>query len=150
MGKTDQGVVALWAARHFFGGSLSYIGYGGTGKQVRDLLHVDDLYRLINLEIANLGQHNGAVYNVGGGTQRSVSLCELTRLCEELFGRQIEIGCVPDERPADIPCFVSDTAKVRQATGWEPVKTVADILADIRGWLVEHQAVLEPVFQEKS
>ncbi len=41
MGKVDQGVFALWVARHYFGGELSYIGYGGTGKQVRDLLHVD-------------------------------------------------------------------------------------------------------------
>ena len=50
MGKVDQGVAALWVARHIYGGNLAYIGYGGTGKQVRDMLHVDDL--LADLEQA--------------------------------------------------------------------------------------------------
>ena len=47
MGKVDQGFVVLWAARHLFGGALSYNGFGGAGLQVRDVLHVEDLYRLI-------------------------------------------------------------------------------------------------------
>jgi CDP-paratose 2-epimerase len=47
MGKADQGFVVLWAARHLFGGTLSYHGFGGAGLQVRDVLRVDDLYRLI-------------------------------------------------------------------------------------------------------
>ncbi len=51
MGKVDQGVFALWMARHYFGGELSYFGYGGTGKQVRDFLHITDLFELADTQI---------------------------------------------------------------------------------------------------
>lgn len=80
MGKVDQGVIVLWVAKHHYKQPLSYIGYGGTGKQVRDVLHVKDLYRLLEIELKNINAHSGQVYNVGGGLERSVSLLELTRL----------------------------------------------------------------------
>ena len=53
MGKVDQGVVVLWVARHFWKKELSYIGYGGEGKQVRDILHINDLFKLIDFQIHN-------------------------------------------------------------------------------------------------
>jgi len=80
MGKVDQGVVVHWVASHFFGRPLRYIGYGGTGKQVRDILHVGDLTALIECQLPALPQGRGQVYNVGGGRFCSVSLCELTEL----------------------------------------------------------------------
>lgn len=66
MGKVDQGFPVLWAARHHFGGTLSYIGFGGSGKQVRDLMHVEDLFELLQHQWGHLAIHNGQVYNVGG------------------------------------------------------------------------------------
>ena len=54
MGKTDQGVVTFWMAAHYFRRELSYIGFGGKGKQVRDLLHVDDLAGLIADQVSNM------------------------------------------------------------------------------------------------
>ena len=59
MGKTDQGVVTLWMAKHYWKQSLKYIGYGGKGKQVRDLLHVDDLVELIDFQIHNIEKFVG-------------------------------------------------------------------------------------------
>src|SRR5262249_34404154 len=59
MGKVDQGFVVLWAARHLFGGSLSYNGFGGAGLQVRDVLHVEDLYRLIRAQDAGNASQTG-------------------------------------------------------------------------------------------
>ena len=50
MGKVDQGFVVLWASRHLYGGRLSYMGFGGEGLQVRDVLHVADLYELIRIK----------------------------------------------------------------------------------------------------
>ena len=55
MGKVDQGFMVLWAARHLFGGSLSYMGFGGTGAQVRDILHVADLYDLVRRQVDDIG-----------------------------------------------------------------------------------------------
>ena len=54
MGKVDQGFLVLWAARHLYGGPLSYTGFGGDGLQVRDVLHVDDLCDLVRLQMAAL------------------------------------------------------------------------------------------------
>lgn len=149
MGKVDQGFMVLWAARHFFGTKLSYLGYGGAGKQVRDILHVDDLYGLLRLQMDDLAQsesrHDGQIYNVGGGLETSVSLAELTALCREATGRTTEIDRVPETRVGDIPWYVTDTAKVRAATGWAPKRGVHDIVADIAAWIEEHQETLRNI-----
>jgi len=65
MGKVDQGVFVLWVAAHYFGKPLSYIGYGGNGKQVRDLLHIDDLLSLVKYQLDNFSELDGEVLNVG-------------------------------------------------------------------------------------
>jgi CDP-paratose 2-epimerase len=71
MGKIDQGFVSLWIARHLFGGDLKYIGYKGEGLQVRDILHVEDLYKLLCIQLKNMKEHRGKIYNVGGGPLQS-------------------------------------------------------------------------------
>ena len=71
MGKTDQGVVTLWMAKHYWNQSLKYIGYGGTGKQVRDILHVEDLVDLIDLQIHEIEKFERKIYNVGGGIENN-------------------------------------------------------------------------------
>ena len=78
MGKVDQGFFVLWAARHLYGGSLGYTGFGARGYQVRDVLHVADLYELIRRQIGAFDRHCGKTYNVGGGHELSISLAELT------------------------------------------------------------------------
>ena len=78
MGKVDQGVFAHWLLSHRFGLPLSYIGYGGEGKQVRDLLHVEDLADLIEAQLTDPERWDGEVVNVGGGREISLSLLETT------------------------------------------------------------------------
>jgi CDP-paratose 2-epimerase len=145
MGKVDQGFVVLWMARHVYGGDLSYKGFGGLGLQVRDILHVDDLYRLLVLQVANFARHNGGIYNAGGGIAVSTSLRELTQHCASQTGRRLDIGCDPETRPADIPWYVSDCRQVTQATGWQPRCGVGVLLDDIHRWLVEERSQLEPI-----
>ena len=146
MGKTDQGVLALWVARHLFRGSLQYIGYGGSGKQVRDMLHVDDLVRLIVHEIRNLDALSGQTFNVGGELERAVSLQELTLLCQEATGNRIEIGGVAEERPADIRLYVTDSGRIKAATGWSQTKSVRDIVEDTYHWMQERRDTLQAIF----
>jgi CDP-paratose 2-epimerase len=148
MGKVDQGFVVLWAARHLYGGALAYTGFGGEGLQVRDILHVDDLHRLVVRQLARLeesGPSTFAVYNVGGGHAGSVSLRELTAHCAELTGRRVAVGTDPDTRPADVPYYVTDTAHVRVATGWAPTRSVPETVEEIVRWLTDHRAALEPL-----
>ncbi len=145
MGKVDQGVIALWMAHHIFGGTLSYLGYGGQGKQVRDILHVADLYELLKLQLQNIDQHNGQIYNVGGGAKRSLSLKELTSFCETITGKQISIETIPETRKADIPYYVSDCRKIQQTTGWEPQHSIDDTLEEIATWIEQHMTLLKPL-----
>jgi CDP-paratose 2-epimerase len=145
MGKVDQGFVVLWMARHLFGGQLSYSGFGGEGLQVRDILHVDDLFALLQRQVAAWDRTDGATFNVGGGTAVSVSLRELTAHCAALTGNTLDIGRSPDTRPADIPYYISDHAAVARAVGWQPSRNVDTILADIHRWLLEERTSLEPI-----
>lgn len=146
MGKVDQGVVALWVARHIFQGELSYIGFGGTGKQVRDILHVNDLYRLLCLQLKKIKQASGEVYNVGGGRAVSLSLFELTALCREITGRKIAIKPVNAQRQADIPYYISDYSKAREAFGWKPEISAKEIVQGVAGWINNNRDLLKPVF----
>lgn len=145
MGKVDQGVFVLWVARHYFKKPLTYIGYGGTGKQVRDFIHIKDLYRALKHQLDNFNKYSGEVYNVGGGLENSVSLQELTRLCEEVTGNKIDIAGVIDERQADLISFITDSRKFKQHSGisWEmgPRETVKDIYK----WIKENEEDLRPI-----
>lgn len=142
MGRVDQGVVALWVARHEFQRSLRYIGYGGTGKQVRDVLHVRDLADLVIRQIEKLSTWNATPFNVGGGSEVSFSLLELTALCQEATGNQIEIGTVPETSAVDIPIYITDNARVSQAFDWAPTTRVEEIVADVQRWVAKHRSVL--------
>jgi CDP-paratose 2-epimerase len=147
MGKVDQGFVVFWAARHLFGGPLSYNGFGGTGLQVRDALHVEDLYLLIRDQVVQMPAHSGKTYNVGGGTECSVSLAELTEICVERSGRRVAITSQPETNPVDVPYYVTDNSAVTAATGWRPRLSMTDILDEIFGWLREHRRELEVILK---
>lgn len=145
MGKVDQGVFVLWMAAHYFKTSLNYIGFGGSGKQVRDLLHIQDLLRLVEYELAHFADLDGSVLNVGGGVANSLSLLETTRLCQEITGNTIDIAAIPAARPGDVPVFITDCAKVTAQTGWQPEISPVDTLNDIYAWIAEHEALLRTI-----
>lgn len=145
MGKVDQGFVTLWAARHLYGGSLQYIGFGGDGLQVRDILHIDDLFELIDLQLGRIQDCRGEVFNVGGGRAISVSLLELTQICSKLAGKSIKIGVQPETHPADIPYFVSNNSNVSSLIGWQPKRSVEQIVDDIFSWLRENKEKLRNI-----
>jgi CDP-paratose 2-epimerase len=145
MGKVDQGIVTFWLAAHRFGRPLSYLGFGGSGKQVRDLLHVDDAAELIARELAEPELFAGAVVNAGGGAAGSVSLLELTALCREATGREVPVEPSDETRPGDVPWYVSDCARLEALSGWRPSRTPAQIVSDVDAWVAEHEAELRRV-----
>lgn len=145
-GRVDQGVVSLWVARHHFGGSLQYTGWGGTGRQVRDLLHPDDLFALLLRQLQELEGCAGEAFNVGGGREISVSLAELTTLCQEVTGRTLPIGAVADSAPVDVPLYLSDTRRARERFGWTPRVPARTIVEEIHRWLQENDTDLRPIF----
>jgi CDP-paratose 2-epimerase len=136
MGRVDQGFVTLWVSRHVFADRpLSYMGYGGTGKQVRDILHIDDLYTLIIAQLRHEAAWNASPFNIGGGRDVSVSLVELTALCNEVTGVVREIGSQPETSTVDIPIYLSDCERAERVFGWRPGRNPEAIVADIHDWV---------------
>lgn len=143
MGKVDQGFVTLWASQFLYGGRLSYIGFEGRGKQVRDILHVSDLHELLKIQLKDIPRYSGRTFNVGGGAGNSLSLLELSRFCSSLSKKSLEIDSTSDTHPADIPYYVSDNSLVTSETGWSPKKTIENILEEIFQWLKDYRPQLE-------
>lgn len=136
MAKSDQGVIALWVAAHTFGRKLSYIGFGGEGKQVRDFLHVDDFCDLVVDQLRYFDKYAGSRYNAGGGLSHSLSLREATDLCIEVTGKRIEIGSSDATRPADVLVYISDHSRVSAVNGWKPRRDALTTVSDIHNWLL--------------
>ncbi|HZQ80640.1 MAG TPA: NAD-dependent epimerase/dehydratase family protein [Gaiellaceae bacterium] len=135
LGKVDQGVFTHWLLAHRFGRPLEYIGFGGAGKQVRDLLHVEDLVDLIDLQLSSPGEWAGATVNVGGGRACSLSLRETTELCRELTGVDLDVRGSGAERPGDVPLYLSDCSRLYARTDWRPKRDARTILADTLAWI---------------
>lgn len=145
MGKVDQGVVVLWVAHHYWKKDLSYFGYGGEGKQVRDILHVDDLFNLLDYQMHTMNTVNGMVFNAGGGREVSVSLRELTALCENVTGNKVTIHKVKEDRKADIRLYLTDNSLVENTCHWMPKKSSEQIVQDIFEWIKTNESTLKPI-----
>lgn len=142
MGKVDQGVFTHWMLAHHLGHPLSYIGFGGLGKQVRDLVHVADLVDLVDEQLRHPAEWADATVNVGGGRAGSLSLLETTELCRELTGREVAVSSAGEDRPGDVRIYLSDCERLFARTDWRPTRSPRDVLADILAWIVEHEAAV--------
>jgi CDP-paratose 2-epimerase len=145
MGRVDQGVVSLWAGAHCYGRPLSYIGYGG--KQVRDVLHIEDLADLVLAQIARDDCWDGQLFNVGGGRDISFSLRELTALTEIASGSSLDLGDDPAVREGDVPLYITDASRATAEFQWNPSRSTEDIVNDTVGWIRDNQSLLEDVFR---
>jgi CDP-paratose 2-epimerase len=135
MGKVDQGVFTHWMLAHLLGGRLAYIGFGGTGRQVRDLLHVEDLVDLVERQLLAPHVWDGVTANVGGGRACSLSLAETTALCREIAGREVPVVAAGEDRPGDVPLYVSDCTRLFGLTDWRPLRGAREVLEDIAAWI---------------
>jgi CDP-paratose 2-epimerase len=143
-GKSDQGWVSWWALAFHFALPLKYIGWGG--KQVRDVLFVDDVCRLVDLEMERLDSITGQVFNVGGGMAQSLSLVEATALLREKFGRDLPVALEPQARQADQIVYVTDNRKVEQALGWSPQIGIGEGYDRIIQWIKENESPLRKIY----
>jgi CDP-paratose 2-epimerase len=143
MGRVDQGVFMYWMLEHYFRRPLRYIGFGGTGKQVRDLLHIDDLVELLDEQLASIEAWAGTTVNVGGGRDCSLSLVEATELCRELTGNEVPIEPAPATRPGDVPIYISDCRRLFERTAWRPRRGPPDVMKDIYRFIDANAATIE-------
>jgi CDP-paratose 2-epimerase len=143
MGKVDQGVFTYWVLGHYFRRELRYIGYGGLGKQVRDLLHVEDLADLIEDQILRSELWDGRTVNVGGGREFSLSLRETTELCAEITGNRIDVAQSSESRPGDVRIYLSNCERLQGLTDWRPRREPRRVLEDTFSWVAENERAVK-------
>ena len=140
-GKQDQGFVPLWIAKHFLKKKLSYIGFGGKGHQVRDILHINDACEIILIQIKKIKKINNKIFNIGGEINNSISLKDLTIKCEELTKNKIKFNSILKTSSYDIPYYVTDNSKLKKIYKWKPSRNIDKILKDIYNWLSNNKTV---------
>lgn len=142
LGKVDQGIFTFWLLQHHFGDPLRYIGFGGRGKQVRDVLHIEDLIDLVRLQLPTLSTCRAEVYNVGGGRHSNLSLLEATQACRDITGNRVPVAETDEERPADVIWYLTDHTEVSRQFDWTPKRSAIDVLRDTYAWMQEADALL--------
>jgi CDP-paratose 2-epimerase len=133
-GIEDQGWVAWFAMARRLDREVTIYG---TGKQVRDLLHIDDLVELYRLVAASPDTCAGRAYNVGGGPANTLSLLELLERLEQWRPRRAELRFAKP-RSGDQQVFVADTARVERDLGWRVQRSLDDGLSDLLAFVDEH------------
>lgn len=106
----------------------------GTGKQVRDVLHGDDMKRLYMAAVNHISRAKGQAFNVGGGIENSLSLLELFALFEQIANVKLNYTKLP-VRQSDQRVFVSDLAKVKQLLNWQPLVSAQQGVARMLEWV---------------
>lgn len=138
-GVEDQGWLAWMIIACETGRPLTIFG---DGKQVRDVLFVDDLIDLYLLAVENAAAVAGQVFNVGGGPDNTLSIwSEFGTLLETRLGRRVPVS-FRDWRPGDQRIYVSDLRKARERLGWAPRVGVEEGVARLHEWVVENAALL--------
>jgi len=136
MGVEDQGWVAWFVIAAVTGNPITVYG---DGKQVRDVLYVDDLLDVYDAAIERIEVAAGQVYNVGGGPDRTMSIWkEFGPLLEKLIERQIDVS-YEDWRPGDQLVYVSDIRKAQRDLGWRPEVGVERGVRQLYEWVVANK-----------
>jgi CDP-paratose 2-epimerase len=139
-GMEDQGWVA-WFVIAAVGGKP--ITIYGNGKQVRDLLFVDDLLNMYDAAIGKIEKSAGQVYNVGGGSKNTIAIwTEFAPYLEKLTGREIPIEHA-DWRPGDQRIFVSDIGKAKKELDWQPRVGVEEGIHRLYEWVTGNQVLFK-------
>jgi len=144
-GIEDQG----WVAHFLICGLMKKpITIYGTGKQVRDLLYIDDLIDLGLKCVENIGKVKGEIFNVGGGKENTLSLLELLDIMEEK-GVKPEVK-FSQARPGDQKVFIADIRKAKKLLGWKPTISVEVGIEKLLHWLEGNFAEIEFAFSERG
>ena len=108
----------------------------GTGKQVRDVLHADDVKRLYAAAVNNIDKAKGHAFNIGGGVENSLSLLELFSLLESLIGTRMDYTMVP-VRESDQRVFIADISKAANLLSWIPIVTTKQGVSSMLNWVTD-------------
>ena len=135
-GVEDQGWLAWMMIAAVTGRQITVYG---DGKQVRDVLHVNDLLNAYDLAVEKIDEVKGQVYNVGGGTRNVMAIwAEFGPILERLLGREIEVAR-DDWRPGDQRVFYADFRKAKRELGWEPKIDLEEGMELLFDWIKDNK-----------
>jgi CDP-paratose 2-epimerase len=140
-GKPDQGIFSYWIHSYRAKQPLKYIGFKGTGHQVRDCLHPRDLASLVAMQIQH-PEKGTRVLNVSGGMANSISLARLSDWCGRRFGSH-QVTSDPVSRPYDVPWLVLDSALAESDWNWRPATSLEAVLSEIADHAEQHPSWLD-------
>jgi len=130
-GTAEQGIFSYWIHAWHSQRPLRYIGFNGSGHQVRDAFHPADLGDLLIRQLRKPGPaENNRIWNLGGGAENAMSLAELSTWCAHRFGPR-EVERDPSLRPYDLPWVIIDSAAARNHWSWKPTVDLESILEEI-------------------
>lgn len=139
-GIEDQGWVAWFVIAALKRRKISIFG---NGKQVRDILFIDDLLDAYDAIVRNIDRAAGQIYNIGGGAANTMSIwTDFGPLLEELLGRPVPVAYA-DWRPGDQPVYVSDIRKAQRDLGWVPQISVREGITRLYEWIRDNQELFE-------
>ena len=142
-GKQEQGFISLWVWKHINKKKLSYIGFDGKGSQIRDVIHISDVCKLIALQIKKINNIYNLTINVGGGEKNAISLKNLTKLCQDITSNKIKISSIKTTSEYDIPYYITDNSKVKKIYKWTPTKSFLQIIQDVYIWMLSNKKILK-------
>jgi CDP-paratose 2-epimerase len=135
-GVEDQGWLAWMMIAAVTGKQITVYG---DGKQVRDVLHVNDLLNVYDLAIEKIDEVKGQVYNIGGGRRNVMAIwAEFGPILERLIGRKIEVARA-DWRPGDQRVFYADFRKAQRELGWEPKIDLEEGMELLFDWINQNR-----------
>jgi CDP-paratose 2-epimerase len=129
-GKADQGIFSFWIHSFRENKPLKYIGFNGTGHQVRDAMHPQDLAPLLSRQMLEPDWEASKIINLGGGIENSLSLKELSNWCEDRFGRN-EVLASKFDRPMDAPWIVMNSTTAQNTWDWSVKTKIEQIFEEI-------------------
>lgn len=145
-GKIDQGFLSLWSWSHINKKKIKYIGFNGTGLQVRDILHIDDLCELILIQILKFKKIKNLTLSFGGGKNNAINLRLLTKKYKAISKNTLKIEKVLKTSIFDIPYFIADNKVVNRLYKWKPKKNIDNIINDIYNWQKKNITILKKFF----
>jgi len=144
-GIEDQGWVAWFIIAILLGKQLTIYG---NGKQVRDILYIDDLLDSYDQAIRNIDSASGWIYNIGGGPKNQISLLKFLDLLSEITGKKITPAYAAT-RPGDQPIYVSDISRAEDELDWKPQTSYKDGIKKLYDWVVENKQTIETAITDE-
>jgi len=137
-GIEEQGWLAWFCNALLFGKTVTIYG---DGKQVRDVLYVDDLIMAYDAALHNAGKARGKAYNIGGGADYTLSIWELFHILTKLSGREFDYSFGP-WRQGDQKVYISDISRANRDFGWLPMISPAEGVRRLYNWIRENQSIV--------